>query len=59
MKTHKIIDELIKKNSIEAFIEDVVDVEKRLNNGLIVELRQLELELVCAGKVTHTLYQFE
>lgn len=51
VKTHKVIDDLIKKSSIEAFIEDVVDVEKRLNNGLITELRQLELELIRAGKL--------
>lgn len=37
--------------SIEAFIEDVVAVEKRLREGSIKDLRQLELELICAGKV--------
>lgn len=49
--THKIIEKLIQGNTIEAFIEDVVDVEKRLNNGLVTEVRQLELELICASKV--------
>jgi hypothetical protein len=54
VKARKIIDELIQKTSIEAFIEDVIRVEKRLENGLITELRQLELELICAGKVRLT-----
>lgn len=47
----RIIDELIQKVSIEAFIEDVVAVEKRLREGSIKYLRQLELELICAGKL--------
>lgn len=47
----RIIDELIKNNSTVAFIEDVANVDMRLANGLIIELRQLELELICAGKV--------
>lgn len=51
VRSYKVIDVLIEKISIEAFIEDVVNVEKRLNNGLIKELRQLELQLICAGKV--------
>jgi len=48
---NRIIDELIQKISIEAFIEDVVAVENRLQDGEIDNLRQLELELICAGKV--------
>ena len=48
---NRIIDELIQKISIEAFIEDVVAVEQRLQEGSIKDLRQLELELICAGKV--------
>lgn len=47
----QVIDELIKTVSIEAFIEDVVKVEKRLNRGHIANVRELELELMCAGKV--------
>ncbi|KAF4633305.1 hypothetical protein G7Y89_g4818 [Cudoniella acicularis] len=47
----QVIDELIKTNSIEAFIEDVVKVEKRLNRGHIKNVRELELELMCAGKL--------
>jgi hypothetical protein len=52
VKSRRVIDELIQKTSIEAFIEDVIVVEKRLDNGLISELRQLELELIYAGKVS-------
>lgn len=48
---NRIIDELIQKISIEAFIEDVVAVEQRLQEGSIKNLRQLELELICAGKL--------
>ena len=47
----QVIDELIKARSIEAFIEDVVKVEKRLKRGHIKTVRELELELMCAGKV--------
>ncbi|KAH7336184.1 hypothetical protein BKA65DRAFT_402824 [Rhexocercosporidium sp. MPI-PUGE-AT-0058] len=47
----RVIDELIKKPRIEAFIEDVVRVEKRLHQGQIANLRSLELELICAGKL--------
>lgn len=49
----RILDELIKSVSIEAFIEDVVKVEKRLNRGHIANVRELELELMCAGKVLY------
>jgi hypothetical protein len=52
MAKSRIIDELIQKASIEAFIEDVVAVEQRLREGSITNLRRLELELICAGKVT-------
>jgi hypothetical protein len=55
VKSHRIIEKLIQKSSIEAFIEDVVEVEKRLDNGLISNLRQLELELVCSAKVRDNL----
>ena len=47
----RIIDELIKNNSTVAFIEDVLAIDKRLDQGLVIELRQLELELICAGKL--------
>ncbi|KAG9236099.1 hypothetical protein BJ875DRAFT_372907 [Amylocarpus encephaloides] len=49
----QVIDELIKTVSIEAFIEDVVKVEKRLNRGHIKSVRELELELMCAGKLAY------
>ena len=45
-----VIDQLIQKPSIEAFIEDVVNVENRLNNNFISDVRQLELELICTAK---------
>jgi hypothetical protein len=54
----KVIDELIKAPSIEAFIEDVVKVETRLKRGRIRHVRHLELELMCAGKVTNHLHFF-
>ena len=47
----RVIDELIKNNATVAFIEDVANVGTKLAQGLIIELRQLELELICAGKV--------
>ncbi|KAK0112940.1 hypothetical protein ONS95_014658 [Cadophora gregata] len=46
-----VIDELIKKPRIEAFIEDVVNVERRLHQGQILNTRSLELELIYAGKL--------
>jgi hypothetical protein len=48
----RIIDELIQKTSVEAFIEDVVAAEKRVREGSVINLRQTELELLCAGKVS-------
>lgn len=48
----RVIDELIQKPSIEAFIEDVVQVERRLLQGQITSIRELELELMCAGKLS-------
>ena len=48
----QITGELITTTSIEAFVEDVADVERRLDNGLITNVRELELELICAGKVS-------
>ncbi len=48
----KVIDELIKQNAIEAFIEDVVSVEKRLKQGQITSVRSLELDLIFSGKVS-------
>ena len=56
----RIIDELIKNNATVAFIEDVASVDTRLAQGLIIELRQLELELILAGKFasqSETLYR--
>ena len=55
----RIIDELIQRVSIEAFIEDVVAVERRMREGSIRNLRQLELELICAGKVRSALNDVE
>ncbi|KAH9224712.1 hypothetical protein DL95DRAFT_516951 [Leptodontidium sp. 2 PMI_412] len=46
----RVIDELIKKPRIEAFIEDVVNVERRLHQGQISSVRELELKLISAGK---------
>jgi hypothetical protein len=54
----KVIDELIKAPSIEAFIEDVVKVETRLKRGRIRYVRDLELELMCAGKVISYVLSF-
>ena len=51
----RVIDQLIQKPSIEAFIEDVVNVENRLNNNFIVDVRQLELELICTAKASFLL----
>jgi hypothetical protein len=47
----RVIDELIKTRSIEAFDSDVVMIGKRLREGKITNTRQLELELICVGKV--------
>ncbi|RDL41012.1 uncharacterized protein BP5553_00991 [Venustampulla echinocandica] len=47
----RVIEPLIKTASIEAFIEDVVKVEERLNRYHITSVRELELELMCAGKL--------
>jgi hypothetical protein len=47
----RVVDKLITMNTIEAFIADVVGVEKRLQQGRISNVRELELELICAGKV--------
>lgn len=47
----RVIDELIKTRSIEAFDGDVVKIGRRLREGKITGTRQLELELICAGKV--------
>jgi hypothetical protein len=48
----RVIDELIKTQSIEAFDENVVTIGRRLREGKITSTRQLELELICAGKVS-------
>jgi hypothetical protein len=47
----RVIDELIKTRSIEAFDGDVVKIGRRLREGKITNTRQLELELICVGKV--------
>lgn len=47
----RIVDQLIQQPSIEAFIKSIMTVEKRLSNDLILDLRQLELELIWAAKV--------
>ena len=45
------IEKLIQINTIVAFIADVVAVGKKLDGGRISSARELELELICAGKV--------
>jgi hypothetical protein len=56
----RVIDELIKTRSIEAFDADVVTIGRRLREGKITSTRQLELELICAGKVKfHFLKSFQ
>jgi hypothetical protein len=47
----RVIDELINTQSIEAFDENVVTIGRRLQEGKITSTRQLELELICMGKV--------
>jgi hypothetical protein len=47
-----VIEAIMKQNSMEVFMDEVVQVEQRLNLNLITEIRQLELELICAGKVS-------
>ncbi|KAH8779513.1 hypothetical protein BGZ57DRAFT_760642 [Hyaloscypha finlandica] len=50
----RVIDELIKTQSLEAFDRNVVTIRSRLQEGKITSTRQLELELICVGKhVTH------
>lgn len=48
----RVIDELIQNVGIEAFIEDVVSVERRLKHSQITSVRSLELDLIFAGKVS-------
>ena len=43
--------ELITINTLEAFIADVLTVQKKLEQGRIASVRQLELELNFAGRV--------
>jgi hypothetical protein len=47
----RVIDELIKIPSIRAFCGNVLTIGKRLSEGKIKSTRQLELELICVGKV--------
>jgi hypothetical protein len=47
----RVIDELIKTQSLEAFDRNVVTIRSRLQEGEITSTRQLELELICVGKV--------
>src|SRR4051794_32382599 len=54
----RVIDKLITMSTIEAFISDVVDVEKKLHQGQISSIRQLELELVFNAKVCYVLLVF-
>ena len=49
--TSRVIEKLISINSIVAFIADVTTVGNKLNSGKIKTVRELELELICAGKV--------
>jgi hypothetical protein len=45
----RVLDELFQKSP--AFIQEVVKIETRLLQGQIKGIRELELELICAGKV--------
>lgn len=47
----RVVDELINKPSLRAFAGDVTAIGKRLGEGKITSTRQLELELICVGKV--------
>ncbi|PBP26460.1 hypothetical protein BUE80_DR002667 [Diplocarpon rosae] len=46
-----VIESLIRKPRNEAFVKDVVSVERRLSQSLISNVRELELELICAAKL--------
>jgi hypothetical protein len=46
----RVLDELFQK--APAFIQEVVKIETRLLQGRIKGIRELELELICAGKVS-------
>jgi hypothetical protein len=46
----RVLDELFQK--APAFIQEVVKIETRLLQGQIKGIRELELELICAGKVS-------
>jgi hypothetical protein len=48
----RVIDELIRTHAIEAFDANVVAIGRRLREGKITNTRQLELELICAGKAS-------
>ncbi|KAK2628098.1 hypothetical protein QTJ16_002744 [Diplocarpon rosae] len=45
-----VVERLISKPRNEAFVKDVISVERRLSQSRISTVRQLELELICAGK---------
>jgi hypothetical protein len=48
----RVLDELFQK--VPTFIQEVVKIETRLLQGQIRGIRELELELICAGKVSFT-----
>jgi len=47
----KVIDDLIRTPSIEGFIQGIATIKDRLSRGKISSTRDLELELLCIGKV--------
>jgi len=47
----RVIDELMRNQSVKAFNGDVATIGRRLQEGKITATRQLELELICVGKV--------
>ncbi|PMD33171.1 hypothetical protein L207DRAFT_535229 [Hyaloscypha variabilis F] len=47
----RVIDELLRNQSIKAFNGGVVTIGRRLQDGKITNTRQLELELICVGKL--------
>lgn len=52
----KVIDELTRAPSIEACAQDIATVKSRLSGGKIASIRDLELDLICVGKVCRLRY---
>ena len=52
MSKARVIDEIVKDRSLETFHSNIAAIDIRLSQGKITTTRQLELELICAGKVS-------